>query len=287
MNCLKKLCVFGVAAGIAFLLCFSLSACIRSQNASGDEQLAESHLRNVMIMVKSEGGLSLKGINVKAFADESLTDLEALGRTDGDGKVTLKNVKTGYSLILEDVPSGYAFESKYVVSDGGAMEIILKTKPAEITDLSEMSFKKGDVMANFEFSDGEGKTYRLSELLENYEAVALNFWYTRCQPCKMEFPYLQKAYETYGDKVAVLALDPVDSENISVENFKNDNGLTFPMMICDSEWEKAFGLTSYPTTVIIDRYGMIVYVHSGMVTEEGVFEEMFRPLLGDGYKQGS
>ena len=289
MNKFKKISYSGILMLAAVSLCMILSACqgeLKNDTAGENNSMGAS-AHDLVITLNSEGGLALEGVSVKAYADGELNDLEAVGRTDGDGKVTLKNVKTGYSLILEDVPSGYAFESKYSISDGITMEIILKTKLVEITDLSEMSFKKGDVMANFELSDGEGKTYRLSKLLENYEAVVINFWYNGCQPCKMEFPYLQKAYEAYSDKVAVLALDPVDGDNSSVEKFKDDNELTFPMMVCDSEWERAFGLLSYPTTVIIDRYGVIVSVHNGMITEEGVFEEMFRAVLGDDYKQGS
>lgn len=44
-------------------------------------------------------------------------------------------------------------------------------------------------------TDSEGKTFTLSEALKDHEAVLINFWATWCDPCKNEFPMLNKVYE--------------------------------------------------------------------------------------------
>ena len=83
----------------------------------------------------------------------------------------------------------------------------------------------------------------------------------------MEFPYVQEAYDAYGDQVAFLALNPVDGTDETVRNYRWDLGLTFPMACCDPVLQDAFRITAYPTTVIIDRTGTICLSHVGMFTD--------------------
>jgi hypothetical protein len=44
-------------------------------------------------------------------------------------------------------------------------------------------------------------------------------------------------------------------------------------------------LRAYPTTVVIDRYGMICLVHVGAVTEEETFAQLFAYVTSDSYVQ--
>ena len=101
----------------------------------------------------------------------------------------------------------------------------------------------------------------------------------------MEFPYLQNAYEEFSDEIEVLALNPVDGTNEKINDFANQLELTIPMAVADIAWEKCMKLSAYPTTVVIDRYGMISMIHKGCITEEGVFEKIFEYYASDDYKQ--
>ena len=53
----------------------------------------------------------------------------------------------------------------------------------------------GKPFPDFTVTDSEGKTFTLSEALKGHEAVLINFWATWCDPCKNEFPMLNKVYE--------------------------------------------------------------------------------------------
>ena len=57
------------------------------------------------------------------------------------------------------------------------------------------------------------------------------------------------------------------------------------MAVGDAAWQSCMRLTAYPTTVVIDRYGMICMLFQGSVTQEGVFERVFEHFTKDDYQQ--
>jgi thiol-disulfide isomerase/thioredoxin len=142
----------------------------------------------------------------------------------------------------------------------------------------------GDMMMDFSITDCEGTEYQLFELLNEKKAVMLNFWYLNCEPCKMEFPFVQEAYEACGDDVAFLAMNPVDGTNETVAAFKAENKLTFSVSACDSRWQNVLNLNAFPTTLIIDRYGYIVASHRGMFTESAEMISALEYITSDGYQ---
>lgn len=156
-----------------------------------------------------------------------------------------------------------------------------------ITDakLSESSYNLGDYMGDYTVTDIEGNSYTFSELLKTKKAIVLNFWFINCGPCQMEFPYLQTAYNTYSDDVAVIAINPTTDKQEKIQKYATQNELTIPLVKGEEDWATAFGIQGFPTTVVIDRYGSIAFMHTGAVIDEGVFEKIFEFFTADGYKQ--
>lgn len=95
---------------------------------------------------------------------------------------------------------------------------------------------------------------------------------------------MQAAYETYQDKVGVIALDPMDGTD-AVKAFQDNMGLTFPMASCPTSWSSVFGIQGYPTTVVVDRYGMICLVESGALLTERLWTSLFDHFVADDYQQ--
>ena len=139
-------------------------------------------------------------------------------------------------------------------------------------------------MGDYKLTDVNGNTYTFSELLATKKAIVLNFWFINCGPCQMEFPYLQAAADKYSNDIAVLAINPTDDRENQIKNYAINNGLSWPFIKGEQEWISAFSLQGFPTTVVIDRYGKIAFSHIGAVTEEGVFEDMFKYFVSDDYK---
>lgn len=152
-------------------------------------------------------------------------------------------------------------------------------------ELDGVTFKRGDVFADMSVTTPDGATYKISEILKEKKAVVLNFWFINCGPCEMEFPYMQDAYETYQDDIEILAINPYDGTNETVADYKTKHELTFPMAIVEEEWAQYMGLHAYPTTVVIDRYGIVSYIHTGMITEAEEFNKLFEFFTAEDYEQ--
>ncbi len=243
------------------------------------------------VTVQSEGGMPLSDIGVFVYADEAHTDLVWAGHTDDKGVTAFTATEATYYAVLKEVPAWYTAEENYVCAEVQTV-IALKASLQE-GGIADHSMSLGDMMCDFTVTAGDTSAtsstpateYTLSELLKTKKAVVLNFWFEGCGPCRAEFPYLENAYKQYADDIEVLAVNPYDGTAQSVMTYAANLGLTFPVVKGGEEWQSFLNLTSYPTTVVIDRYGMISMIHKGAVTEVGVFEKLFAHYTADDYVQ--
>lgn len=235
------------------------------------------------VTVKSEGSLPLSDIPFAVY--ESGEGLVWAGDTDDAGNITFTGIKGRvYEVLLKEVPLGYICDDGYLITETET-DIILSTSLIPLDSVSTHTFSLGDVFFDFEITDTAGKVHKLSELLEEKKAVVLNFWFINCGPCKMEFPYLEEAYTEYSDALEVIAVNPVDGTDETISAFAKDLSLTFPMAKGDPNWEKALGISGYPTTVVIDRYGTVGFIHRGSITEKDEFTKVFEFFTSDDYTQ--
>lgn len=145
-------------------------------------------------------------------------------------------------------------------------------------------YQMGDVIEDFSVTTPDGQVITLSDLLKTHKAVLINFWFINCGWCDYEFPFLQQAYEEIGDEVAVLALTPYDkSEDIAA--YQAEKGLTFPMAEDTANLSSLFGCTGYPTTVMIDRYGVYCFFESGAMPSASAFLRLMKPFAADDYTE--
>jgi cytochrome c biogenesis protein CcmG, thiol:disulfide interchange protein DsbE len=82
------------------------------------------------------------------------------------------------------------------------------------------------------------------------QPLVINFWGSWCEPCKEELPAFQRTYEEYGDDVEFVGInmkDNLDDARAMAENF----GLTYPLVVGETELEQEFNLVGYPTTLFI------------------------------------
>ena len=234
------------------------------------------------VELKTEGGMPLSGIGVYIYENADKAEMVSFAKTDETGKVTFSaEIPEGSVIVLDGVPAGYVVAENYPIT---AEEIAINLHAELLKEMTQI--KLGNIMFDFTVTDTDGTAYTLSELLKEKKAVVLNLWYTNCQPCKMEFPYLQKAYEAYGEQIALLAMDPVadDSED-AIKTFKTENGLTLPMAKVDAAWAEQIQGIAYPTTVVIDRYGMISLIHTGAVDNAKTFKDAFAFFTAEDYVQ--
>ena len=284
MNSFKKMMSL-VLVAVLMLSVVSLFAGCKDPVASQDPTDPTSgETGGYTVTVKTAGGMPMVGIAAYVYADDTLSDLKDYGETDENGSVSF-NLPTGvdYAIDLEGVPNGYQVEESYAFS-GSKAEITLMSALIADESLSGASLGLGDIMYDFTVTDNAGVSTTLSDVLKEKKMVLLNFFYTTCGPCVTEFPYMQEAYEKYQDKVGVIALDPMD-DNAAVEGFKGSMGLTFPMAACQPAWSSTFSIQGYPTSIVVDRYGMICLIEVGGLTSSRPFNSIFEAFSADDYQQ--
>ncbi|MBQ8279227.1 MAG: carboxypeptidase regulatory-like domain-containing protein [Roseburia sp.] len=237
------------------------------------------------VVVKTEGGMFFAEIGVYIYTDSTMEELVWFDKTDENGiaEFTAEDA-TGYVVVLQDVPEGYDMQAYYYIT-GAKTEIILGTLLKEGVDLSQITYSLGDVIHDFSVTTPDGEVYKISELLDEKKAVILNFWYVQCGPCKEEFPYMNEAYAEYADKIEILAMNPVNLDDEEIATYKKDMGIDFPMMQCEEEWATAMDIDAYPTTVVIDRYGVISLIHTGSLPDAEIFSQLFEYFTADDYQQ--
>jgi cytochrome c-type biogenesis protein len=144
------------------------------------------------------------------------------------------------------------------------------------TEISEEEAKENSSLPpaiDFELKDQYGNTHRLSDY--KGKTVFLNFWATWCPPCKAEMPDIQKLYETYDqegeDALIVLGVAAPgqwkEQDEEGVKAFLEDKGYTYPVLMDSSGTVfLQYGVSSYPTTFMIDRDGNVFGYVPGMLS---------------------
>lgn len=236
------------------------------------------------ITLATDYGKAMEEVEVRVYTDTTKADIVAAGSLDEGGNFSFQAANAeGNVIYFEGDFVGYETQEYYEI-EGADTEIVLKTDLLTMDELDGITFELGDVFADVTVTAADGKEYQLSDLLKEKKAVMLNFWYLNCQPCKMEFPYLQEAYSEYKDVIEVLAMNPVDGTDDKITAYKTENGFDFPMAVCDNEWESYIDIKAYPTTIIIDRYGIVSYIHEGTITDKETFVKIFEFFTSEDYQ---
>ena len=196
-------------------------------------------------------------------------------------KLTLKKLILGLAMMVLVMGTFVACGKNS--GENTEKEDELQLVPEE--EIEGKTFKLGDVFADMTVTAVDGTTYKISEILKEKKAVVLNFWFTNCGPCQMEFPYMQQAYETYKNDLEILAVDTYGEREQEVADFQKKYKLTFPMAVLDNKWERCLRISAYPTTVVIDRYGVVSFTHTGMITEVEEFNKLFGFFTAENYEQ--
>ena len=128
---------------------------------------------------------------------------------------------------------------------------------------------------DFTLKDQFGNEHTLSDY--KGKTVFLNFWATWCGPCRSEMPDIQKLYETYeteGDN-AVIILGVAapglgqEKDEAGIKAFLDENGYTYPtLMDTTGDLFSEYGISSFPTTFMIDREGNVFGYVSGALNED-------------------
>jgi len=102
------------------------------------------------------------------------------------------------------------------------------------------------------------------------KVVMLEFFASWCPPCQMVAPELKSMYKKYTGKgfvVLAIAMDDGTNALSAVNNFVNEFGIPYPVMIDDGTVSRQYGVISIPTSFIIDKEGNIRDKHIGLLPD--------------------
>lgn len=149
-----------------------------------------------------------------------------------------------------------------------------------------LTYTRGDKIQDFTFTTYEGEEYAFYDLLADKEAIMINIWASWCGPCQYEFPFMQEAYEEYKDRIEVVALSGASTDTPQkLADFSKEYGLTFKVGMDPVGFLDALGMSSFPTTLMVDRFGTICFVEAGAQTSADSFRRLFEAFLGDDYTE--
>jgi len=135
----------------------------------------------------------------------------------------------------------------------------------------------GKPAPEFHLSSLDGQSVSLSDL--KGKMVIINFWQIRCDPCRMEMPYLQQVYDEWQGKGLVLLAINIGESPSQVAKFMQSQGLSLPVLL-DGEGNIAvmYNVRAIPTTFFIDRDGIIQDVKVGAFQSKAEIESSLSRL---------
>jgi thioredoxin-related protein len=124
--------------------------------------------------------------------------------------------------------------------------------------------KKGDVSFDFEAIDTADKKHALSDFNGKY--VLLDFMYASCGACLLSLTELKKMDSLYKDKLIIISFSTDLSKNVWYKSVAKDKPSWLSLWDGKGSYAKPvlkYGVTGYPTFVLIDPHGKIVWMGSG------------------------
>ncbi len=132
-------------------------------------------------------------------------------------------------------------------------------------------------LSDFQLADLNGNWVKLSDYTG--QVVLVNTWATWCPPCRAEMPDLNAFYNQHQDEgFAILAINAGEAPAVAAE-FALDYGLDFTVVV-DPDYRvmDGFKINTYPTSILIDRKGIIRDIRVGMHSQESLTAVVL-PLL--------
>jgi thiol-disulfide isomerase/thioredoxin len=122
----------------------------------------------------------------------------------------------------------------------------------------------------------DGKEVKVE--LGNGIPTFINFWATTCAPCVRELPELAKASARYQGRVRFIGLVAGDSNHRDAIAMADKFAIPYENYEVDDFTERAWLLSSFPTSVLVDGKGMVQWSVGHAVDAKDVDEQLQRIL---------
>lgn len=127
----------------------------------------------------------------------------------------------------------------------GAAQVI--NQPAPECDLTTLSGASADVL----------------QVLKG-DVLYVDFWASWCPPCIQSFPFLTELQQEYGERGLRVVGVNLDEKIADAEKFLSDYPAGFTIVAdLSKQCAKDFDVIAMPSSYLIDRDGIVRYIHRG------------------------
>lgn len=190
-----------------------------------------------------------------------------------------------YNLVQEEAVLNEKNSAITLESDSDTTDVVPNASSLAMEESSESAPESSQAVVASEMSieaalqawQGPDSTYlnaegNLIDLADNYgKGTLINIWASWCEPCRVEMPYFEEAYQTYGDDINFLMIDALESRPTETQAaalaFFEEMELSMPIYF-DNEMANQFlfGATILPLTLILDDEGKVIEIVRGQVS---------------------
>jgi peroxiredoxin len=166
-----------------------------------------------------------------------------------------------YQLLIPlIIVSNFVFGQSSVSTDPDPLDaIFIKEYPKVFEEI-------GHPYPNFELKSGNG-------IINNKElqgkVVFINFWFKACEPCMAEMEGLNQLYNKLQNNKDFVFISIAKDNKEAINSVKKKFNLAFDAYsVSESECKRLNFSGHYPTTIIIDKTGIIRKIHIGGITDK-------------------
>jgi len=145
----------------------------------------------------------------------------------------------------------------------GCWYALLNTHSAKRPSSNEYGIKVGQTLNGFTLNNLQGSSVLVGE---TDKIIVIHFWATWCHPCLEEMPELESFSKRNRNKIQFYAINVQESMK-EINDFMTKNQYTMTVLLDeDGDATKQFQITDIPTTIIVNKHGMIKYRKPGSMT---------------------
>ncbi len=140
-----------------------------------------------------------------------------------------------------------------------ASSLLLAAVILPLAGSAAAAVKPGDALPDLGTLDLDGTVPSLAG-----HVTLVDFWASWCPPCKASFPVMAELNKKYAEKGVIILGISVDEKANAYTNFIKRQ--TPPFIVVRDQAQKAapaFGIPVMPTSYLIDRHGVVRYIHEG------------------------
>ncbi len=126
----------------------------------------------------------------------------------------------------------------------------------------------GAVAPDFSLTTPDNQTVKLSQF--RGKPVLINFWATWCEPCRVELPLLVQTYQANQERLVILGINMKEDAGTVAAKVK-EVGIKYPVVLDNnSDVTNRYQVRGYPTSLFVDKNGVIQRITVGQLTEDSL-----------------